>query len=259
MYSFLKRLKAVILPVIVVLAFLLVLIWLKNHNRPLYQNGLPKNAPTNFNELTLNSPQIKAERNTFSLAQAFTQGETSECEQLLGNDERQNCLDQLTYALTLKQANLLGCQNIEDQQLKNVCQDKINYKMALTGDPKVCQSISDVKLKSRCLDETKLLLATEKNCKSIQSQALRVACDEALKMQAAIEKQSKKLCQTLTEPSTQNRCKQAVEQNQRITTQVTTDHQERQATSSVEAALKYCEALPQEKIAPCKEAVKNQS
>lgn len=259
MYSFFKRLKAILIPIILVLFFLLVLIWLKNHNRPLDQDGLPKNGPTSFDELTLNSPEIKAEKNVVTLTQAFTQGETSECEQLLSSDERQNCLDQLTYALTLKQANLLGCQSIQDKQLRNTCQDKINYKLALGGDPKVCQSISDTKLKSQCLDETRLFSATEKNCQNIQSEVLKTACNEELKLQAAVQKLDPELCQELSEPSAQSRCKLTVEENQRILTQTTSAYQERKVASSVEAALSHCESLPQEKITPCKEAVKNQS
>lgn len=259
MNFFLKQLRAITIPVLLATIVLLALVWLKNHNDPLGQDGLPNNGPASFDELAKSNPETTTKANSINLTQALTQGKTSECDLLLSDIQKQNCLDQLTYALTLKQGDLLGCDSISDTELKSRCYDKISYRNALKGHPDFCQSISDVRLKGQCLDETKMLVQTEEGCKNIETYALKVACEQTLQFQLALRNHDIKLCQGLNSIKDQNRCVEAIEQNTAMLAQANSGYLNKQAVAFGDEALKKCESLPLEKISFCKKTLKDPS
>ena len=191
-----------------------------------------------------------------ALSGAITSGSIEDCEKILDEKLRNQCLDTLGYAAILASGDEKQCEKLNNESLRKQCLDKIYYSEAMdTMDSDLCQKISDQALKQQCIDQIQSVLGrnaeSEADCESISDPVLKQECLDNFYYSSSIKELDEGSCSNITNSDLRERCSKTIAQNIKVIE--IAEKQQAEKPKSTEEVLEACDNLSGEQAQNCKD------
>ena len=258
------KVKLWLIPGIIVIIAIGGLIFLRGKTpeiTPIVIEEEPEKPVKGFTQAPEPSPEEKIANDTTAMSNAILSGNIEDCEAITWDEKlKQQCLDNLLYANSLKSGDEEVCNQIANEIMRIQCLNEVYMNAALTQrDISLCELIPDLDTKQLCKDRVQVILAQDADslddCAVINSDSLRANCEDKFYINDSIANKDPSGCDNIQDAELKSQCTTTIENNITVIETTKTAIAAAKTPKTSLELLAVCDKLSGESASKCKDMI----